>query len=457
MKYLLLIVVGFFTITIFITPQQLNNPGKHWMQYKNVYDAGFDSTKLKLVKEKFLEQDGDALLIIRSGKIVLSVGETTRCFRQTSVRKSYLNALYGIYTANGIIDLNSTLTQLDIDDTNGLTAEEKKASILDLMKSRSGVYHPAAYSPESMEKRLPVRGIYKHGEHWFYNNWDFNTLGAIFMKVTQKDIFNEFYKKVALPLEFEDFNMNKTKYIYEYDKSMHPAYSFRMSARDMARFGLLYLNKGRWNNQQILSYDWIIESFKVHSVNGIDSNGTHWDDYGLLWWISNKITIEPVIYASGSGVQRISLFPESNMIMIHLVDNFQPKEVGENEVDILAQLLLESKTGEPIENPEVILYKPDKICIDAAKLSEDQLKKYEGIYTNARMGSFTIKVNKQSLHLETGIGNFILYPIDENVFLNEDILIPMSFENGEESEVGKFRLNFNDQREIDRFIFFTGF
>jgi len=436
-----------------VSAQNINNPSKHWMQFIRVTDAGFDSLKLNLVKEKFLEQGGDALLIIRDGKVVLSVGQTTRCFRQTSVRKSYLNALYGIYAENGNINLNITLAQLNIDDINELTEQEKDATIEDLLESKSGVYHPAAYSPESMERRLPNRGSYKHGEHWFYNNWDFNTLGTIFMQRTDKDLFEEFYKQIALPLEFEDFSLNKTKYIYEKDKSLYPAYSFRMSARDMARFGLLYLNEGRWNNNQIINSDWIRESFKVHSVNGIDTNGTHWDDYGLLWWISNKIITEPVIYASGSGVQRISLFPQSNMIMIHLVDNFQPKEVDEDEVDILTQLLLESKTGEPIVNSEVIPYKPDNIFIDKNNLSENQLKKYEGIYTNSRMGSFTIKVNKRSLHLETGIGNFILYPVGENVFINEDILVPMSFENGNKGEVGKFKINFNDQGEIDRFIF----
>jgi len=429
-------------------------PGKNWEQYKNVSDAGFDSAKLELVKQKFKDFGGDAFLVIRNGKIVLSIGKTTRCFRQTSIRKSYLNALYGIYSSKGIINLNSTLKELEIDDIHHLTEKEKEATVFDLLRSRSGVYHPAAYSPASMEKNLPKRGSYSHGEHWFYNNWDFNTLGGIFTQLTNKDIFKEFEKQIALPLEFEDFSLAKTKYIYESKKSRYPAYSFRSSARDMARFGLLYLNNGKWKSKRTIDQEWIKNSFKRHSVNGVDSNGISWDSYGLLWWVSNNIKEERVVYAAGSGAQRISLFPESNMVMVHLVDNYQPKMVSDEKVDELTRLLLKAKSGEPKKNAALITYQPSRKRINKVNLSEISLKQFVGNYRNPQFGTFKVIRVKHQLKLETGIGNFVLQAVEDNKFIDEDTLIPVVFEKGDTDEKYTFRPVFQGKNKIGKFVFF---
>jgi hypothetical protein len=93
MKNLILFNSIFLILSCSTPSQKSSNPGFQWMQYKNIEEAGFDSTQLNIVKEVFLKQGGDALLIIRDGIVVLNAGQTSRCFRQTSVRKSYLNAL----------------------------------------------------------------------------------------------------------------------------------------------------------------------------------------------------------------------------------------------------------------------------------------------------------------------------------------------------------------------------
>jgi CubicO group peptidase (beta-lactamase class C family) len=59
--------------------------------------------------------------------------------------------------------------------------------------------------------------------------------------------------------------------------SIHDYYLFRMSARDLARFGLLFLRRGRWKNQQIISSDWIRESTASHSKWGQEGG------YGYMW------------------------------------------------------------------------------------------------------------------------------------------------------------------------------
>ena len=72
------------------------------------------------------------------------------------MRKSLLSALYGVYVKEGVINLSSTLAELGIDDTNpALTQEEKGAHVSDLLKSRSGVYHPALGEIPAMQALRP--------------------------------------------------------------------------------------------------------------------------------------------------------------------------------------------------------------------------------------------------------------------------------------------------------------
>ena len=108
---------------------------------------------------------------------------------------------------------NLTLAELQIDDIQGLTSEEKQAKVIDLLTARSGVYHPSAYSTRSMEKTLPARGSHPPGTFWFYQNWDFNTLATIFKQETGQGVFKAFAEHLANPLQLEDFGMEHTFYL----------------------------------------------------------------------------------------------------------------------------------------------------------------------------------------------------------------------------------------------------
>ena len=86
-----------------------------------------------------------ALMIVTDGKVVAEWGNTASRYKTHSVRKAFLSALYGIGVAEGRIDLTSTLEELRIDDDPiPLTPAEKQATVADLLKARSGIYHPAA-------------------------------------------------------------------------------------------------------------------------------------------------------------------------------------------------------------------------------------------------------------------------------------------------------------------------
>lgn len=292
--------------------------------------AGFSSEKLSELESYLKEIGSSSLLIISDGKIFFEWGDIYKKHLIHSVRKAMLNSLYGIYIEKGIIDTSATLADIGIDDIEPkLTQLEKSAKVVDLLKSRSGIYHQAAAESSGMEESRPERGSSRPGETYYYNNWDFNTLGAIFEKMTGKSIFKAFYEDVAQPVgmlhfkgTYDSINTKNSNweipetdgyYQYEPDKSQYPAYHFRMSAYDLALYGMLYANNGKWNGKQIVPKDWIDYSTKSHSI----INKEYGIAKGILWDINMKYDS---FEKTGYGGQLLRIYPNSEIILVHRVD-----------------------------------------------------------------------------------------------------------------------------------------
>lgn len=130
-----------------------------------------------------------------------------------------------------------------------------------------------------MHALKPKRGTFKPSEVWLYNNWDFNVLGTIFERLTGMSVFQAIKDDLAIPLQMEDYQVedglsNPT------GRSKHPAYMFIISARDMARFGLMMLRGGKWNGNQVIPADWVKESTSTFS----DATIYRIDGYGYMRW-----------------------------------------------------------------------------------------------------------------------------------------------------------------------------
>lgn len=69
---------------------------------------------------------------------------------------------------------------------------------MDLLRARSGVYHAVDFETELMKKNRPARGNHPPGASWYYNNWDFNVVGAIFEKKVGIKIGDAFYQRIAV-------------------------------------------------------------------------------------------------------------------------------------------------------------------------------------------------------------------------------------------------------------------
>jgi CubicO group peptidase (beta-lactamase class C family) len=80
---------------------------------------------------------------------------------------------------------------------------------------------------------------------------DFNTLGAIYERAVRSSIFDAFEREIAGQSACRIIVQPTVKYVTG-GASVYPAYPFKMSARDLARFALLYLRKGQWEGRQIV-------------------------------------------------------------------------------------------------------------------------------------------------------------------------------------------------------------
>lgn len=292
--------------------------------------------------EKYAEETGSAaVMALYDGKVFFSWGDIDGRYPCHSIRKTFLSALYGIYEEQGEIDLGLTVGELDIDDIPPcLTSVEKSATIRDLLKSRSGVYHEAAGESRSMMERRPVRGSHLPGMYYYYNNWDFNVLGTIFEQQTGEKIFEAFNREIAAPTGMEDFRVSDCRYHYEKNKSSHPAYFFSMTARDMARFGLLYCNGGRWGERQIIPSEWIAESTKAYTLKGVSGDG-----YGYMWSvISEEAGFGRGFYHTGYGNHLLAVLPEKKIVLVHRVDTSREYDVRWPQVRALMYMIVSART-----------------------------------------------------------------------------------------------------------------
>jgi hypothetical protein len=307
----------------------------HQLEYVTPEEVGYSSEKLDEARQ-FAEQSGyAAVMALHDGKVFFSWGEITKNYWCHSIRKPFLSALYGIHVEQGHIDLDATLEELNIDDIPpSLTDDEKQATVRDLLKSRSGVYHEAAAETQSMIETRPERGSHAPGTFYYYNNWDFNALGTIFEQETETQIFEEFKVRIANPVGMEDFNVENCYYQYEMEKSMHPAYHFRMSARDMARFGVIYQQNGMWKGLRIISSEWIIESTTAYSIEDSSSGLS----YGYMWKVFPEGSLiadmvgYPGYFHTGVGVHALVIVPELNLVIVERFDTdgdwVDPGDVG---------------------------------------------------------------------------------------------------------------------------------
>jgi CubicO group peptidase (beta-lactamase class C family) len=319
-------------------------PGVEWKQLPSPGQAGWSDRKLSEIQQYVAAIGSTSAMIVQHGVVVDAWGDVVHKSNLHSCRKSLLSSLIGIAVADNKIRLRDSMEALGIDDNPpSLTAEEKRATVLDLLEARSGVYHPTVYETKGMLESKPPRGSHPPGTFWYYNNWDFNTLGYIYEQATNTNIFDAFYRKIAQPIGMQDFRPSDGHYVTGSD-SRFAAYPFDMSARDLARFALLYLRGGKWNNVQVVPEDWVKASTQPYS-DAPNSGG-----YGYLWWTGDspsgstqRLPFPPgSFWAEGHLGQFAVVVPSLDLIVVNRVDgDMTTREVNKGQMAHLVRMVVD--------------------------------------------------------------------------------------------------------------------
>ena len=114
-------------------------------------------------------------------------------------------------------------------------------------------------------------------------------------------------------------------------------YGVEMTARDLARFGLLYLRQGRWLGAEVVPAEWIAASTTVHAV-------TPWTrgDFGYLWWVRR----DEGYRAGGRYGQQLNVFPDRDLLVIYLAQ--LPLETADDILDSVTRYYVLGQGNAPV-------------------------------------------------------------------------------------------------------------
>lgn len=152
------------------------------------------------------------------------------------------------------------------------------------------------------------------GKKFKYLSGNSELLGFIIKKATGKTISDYMSEKLWQPLGAK----NSAFWSLDHEDGVEKAYCcFNSNARDFARVGQLYLDSGKWNDSQIVSTEYVLNSIKPADIV-YESDGNKNTQYGYAWWLIPNHKGHYIYYARGILGQYIACIPDKNMVVVRL-------------------------------------------------------------------------------------------------------------------------------------------
>ena len=233
-----------------------------------------------------------------------------------SMTKSIINAMVGILVKEGKLDIYQN-TEIDEWKTDARSA----ITINNLIHMNAGLQWVENYfSLSEVTKMLYMRGDmyrysvtaspeYKPDSVWYYASGMANIISGIIRRTIGNDSVYYTFPYTEL---FHRIGMNNT--VFESDPSgtfVGSSYCFA-TPRDLARFGILYLNNGIFKGDTILPEWWV--KYTTTPANGSDGV------YGAFFWLWNPIEFpdvpEDMFFADGFLGQRIFIIPSKKLVVV---------------------------------------------------------------------------------------------------------------------------------------------
>jgi len=245
-------------------------PGTAW-ETALPASAGFDQAKLSAALDFAGEHASKAMVVLWNGRIVAERywDADANYFRDiASAQKSIVAVLVGMAQTKGLLKLADRVTdRLGPGWTNEAADAEARILLEHLITMTSGL-------DDSLRAEAPP------GTRWRYTNDAFHQVQPVLEKVTGMGIEpvtrGWLWNSIGVSLRsrwFQRVNMADIK--------GRPLWGLVMTARDMARFGLLIQAGGRWNGQTIIAD-------AAYLAAALETSQTLNPSYGYLWWLNGK-------------------------------------------------------------------------------------------------------------------------------------------------------------------------
>jgi CubicO group peptidase (beta-lactamase class C family) len=278
------------------------------------------------------------LLVIKNGQLIaegyFNGGSVDEMFDRASATKSFTSALVGIALDQGCL---SSADQKMIDFFPEFAGElddprKEQITIQDLLQMRGG-YPDEEYTPPYMEI-LYFSDNWHHiphlvdfpltsepGTEFAYSNLTSHLLGVIVARACDTDL-----QSFAQQHLFSPINAEVGDWYPDADDYKLGNMGIFVKARDMAKFGSVFLHGGEYQGDQVISANWVMDSIQRYS-EGIKRGGEISSKYGSFrdlgygyqWW-SARVGKHNFNYAAGHGGNYIILLDELDMIIVTTAD-----------------------------------------------------------------------------------------------------------------------------------------
>ncbi|MFW5658948.1 MAG: serine hydrolase domain-containing protein, partial [Bacteroidota bacterium] len=273
--------------------------------------------------DNYLESNGTrAFLVIRNDTILYEryFGvEHDHPMLVWSVTKSWVSALTGMALEDGYIE---SLDQPAADFLPEFAVDARREiTIGDLLNMTSGLNYEdnrvwinairagyVLWHKDSDKVLAKSKLWHKPGEVWAYKSIDTQALGVVLERAIGKSLPEYMQEKIYEPL-----GMEHPAYWCKDDNDRSKFYGgLVITARDLAKFGRLYLNDGKWDDQQIVPRDWVRQA-QVQDT----TNGKYWV-HPRSWWLPGYSNSQGArdFQAVGHQGQYLYINPETNTIII---------------------------------------------------------------------------------------------------------------------------------------------